>query len=109
MFSSIKKPEKKELIIPLISKNRWRVPEKAVDQSLVKLEPPEESDLDKQAANEIIQETLKAVEGWEKRGNERFPANIEIPLFMQNRVPSGFETDEKVDVTLRADQVTLNS
>jgi hypothetical protein len=25
---------------------------------------------------------------------------------MQNRVPSGFETDEKVDVSLRADQVS---
>jgi G patch domain/KOW motif-containing protein len=60
--------------------------------------------LDKQAEKEILQETLKAVDGWENRGNG-VPSNIDIPLFMQNRVPSGFETDEKVDVSLRADQV----
>ena len=44
------------------------------------------------------------VDGWENRGNG-VPSNIDIPLFMQNRVPSGFETDEKVDVSLRAEQV----
>lgn len=62
------------------------------------------SELDKLAAQEILKETSQAVDGWENRGNG-VPSNIQIPLFMQNRVPSGFETDEKVDVALRADQV----
>uniref|UniRef100_A0A0P5MGM2 G patch domain and KOW motifs-containing protein n=1 Tax=Daphnia magna TaxID=35525 RepID=A0A0P5MGM2_9CRUS len=101
---SVKKPKKKELVIPLISKNRWRIPGTANDGKAENLEP---SELDKQAENEILQETLKAVDGWENRGNG-VPSNIDIPLFMQNRVPSGFETDEKVDVTLRADQSTLD-
>lgn len=99
-FRSIKKAPKKELIIPLITKNRWRTPGKDTKE-----ETTEASDLDKQAENEILQETLKAVDGWENRGNG-VPSNIDIPLFMQNRVPSGFETDEKVDVSLRADQVS---
>jgi G patch domain/KOW motif-containing protein len=98
-FRSIKKAPKKELVIPLITKNRWRTP-----GSDTKTENTEASDLDKQAEKEILQETLKAVDGWENRGNG-VPSNIDIPLFMQNRVPSGFETDEKVDVSLRADQV----
>jgi G patch domain/KOW motif-containing protein len=98
-FRSIKKAPKKELVIPLITKNRWRTP-----GNDTKTENTEASDLDKQAEKEILQETLKAVDGWENRGNG-VPSNIDIPLFMQNRVPSGFETDEKVDVSLRADQV----
>ena len=100
-YRSIKKAPKKELIIPLITKNRWRTPGKDTKE-----ETTETSDLDKQAENEILQETLKAVDGWENRGNG-VPSNIDIPLFMQNRVPSGFETDEKVDVSLRADQVPI--
>ncbi len=103
LFRSIKKAKKKELVIPLITKNRWRTPGSSGNDS-VKVEPTEESELDKQAANEILEETLKAVDGWENRGNG-VPSNIDIPLFMQNRVPSGFETDEKVDVSLRAEQV----
>ncbi|XP_046651868.1 G-patch domain and KOW motifs-containing protein-like [Daphnia pulicaria] len=99
---SIKKAPKKELVIPLITKNRWRTP-----GNDTKTENTEASDLDKQAEKEILQETLKAVDGWENRGNG-VPSNIDIPLFMQNRVPSGFETDEKVDVSLRADQSTLD-
>ncbi len=97
---SIKRAPKKELVIPLITKNRWRTP-----GNDTKTENTEASDLDKQAETEILQETLKAVDGWENRGNGCVPSNIDIPLFMQNRVPSGFETDEKVDVSLRADQV----
>lgn len=102
----MKKPEKKELVIPLITKNRWRLPAPSKTGSEDAPAPSDESTskLDELAAQEIIQETLKANENWEGKLTG-VPANIEIPLFMQNRVPSGFETDEKVDVSLRADQV----
>ena len=94
-------------MIPLISRNRWRHPETPSIPD-IKQEKLEDSELDKQAANEIIEETLKAVDSWEQRNNG-VPSNIAIPLFMQNRVPSGFETDEKVDVSLRAEQVIVHS
>merc|ERR1712071_172083 len=58
------------------------------------------------AAEEIIKETREASEGWENRGNSTSSA-LEIPLFMQNQIPSGYETDNKVDVSLRPDQSTL--
>ena len=103
--SSIKKPEKKELVIPLIRQNRWRMPAmpKTAEDGTPAVQS-EASQLEDLAAQEIIQETQKANEGWESKLTG-VPANIEIPLFMQNRVPSGFETDEKVDVSLRADAV----
>jgi len=28
-----------------------------------------------------------------------------IPLLLQNRIPDGFETDDKLDVSLRAEEV----
>ena len=30
-----------------------------------------------------------------------------VPLLMQNKVPDGFETDDKLDVSLRPDEVRL--
>lgn len=69
-------------------------------------EHTELSDLDKEAAKEILEETRKANENLENRGTDGVPSNIEIPLFMRNRVPDGFETDEKVDVSLRAEEVS---
>lgn len=98
---TVKRQEKKELIIPLISRNRWRLPDKTTEEDAAPVKP---DDLTLQAAQEIIQETQRAAEGWDKRG-DGVASNIEIPLFMQNRVPSGFETNDKVDVSLRADQV----
>lgn len=103
---SVKREKKKELVIPLITKNRWRLPAgsgetKADDTTTNSSNAP---NLEELAAREIMEETQKATDGWENRGNG-VPSNIEIPLFMQNRVPSGFETDDKIDVSLRADQV----
>jgi len=31
--------------------------------------------------------------------------NLTIPLLMRNKVPDGFETDDRLDVTLRPDEV----
>lgn len=33
-------------------------------------------------------------------------ADIAIPLLMQNKVPEGFETDDKLDVSLRPSEVS---
>jgi len=32
-------------------------------------------------------------------------ANLTIPLLMKNRIPDGFETDDRLDVSLRPDEV----
>ena len=97
---SVKKEKKKELVIPLITKNRWRLP--GTGEANETNDPP--VNLEEQAAREIMEETQKMTDGWENRGNG-VTSNVEIPLFMQNRVPTGFETDEKIDVSLRAEQV----
>jgi len=31
--------------------------------------------------------------------------NLTIPLLMRNKVPEGFETDDRLDVSLRPDEV----
>merc|ERR1712136_479624 len=95
---TFKKPKKKELVIPLITKNRWRVPDARVSNGGCPNEDTQH--LETLAAEEIIKETQEASQGWENRGNSA-SSTLEIPLFMQNRVPSGYETDNKVDVTLR--------
>ena len=33
--------------------------------------------------------------------------SLTIPLLMRNKVPDGFETDDRLDVTLRPDEVCL--
>ena len=104
---SVKREKKKELVIPLITKNRWRLPAGSGEtKDATDTTASDAPNLEELAAREIMEETQKATEGWESRGNG-VPSNIEIPLFMQNRVPSGFETDDKIDVSLRADQVYI--
>ena len=34
--------------------------------------------------------------------------NLTIPLLMRNKVPEGFETDDRLDVSLRPDEVRVN-
>jgi len=101
---TFKEPKKKELVIPLITKNRWRIPDASVSND--KAHDEETKSLEALAAEEIIKETREASEGWENRGNST-SSTLEIPLFMQNQIPSGYETDNKVDVSLRPDQSTL--
>jgi len=101
---TFKKPKKKELVIPLINRNRWRLPDASVSNEGQVNEGSQH--LETLAAEEIIKETREASEDWDNRGNP-VSSKLEIPLFMQNRVPSGYETDSKVDVTLRAEQSTL--
>lgn len=34
-------------------------------------------------------------------------SNVSIPILMQNKVPEGYETDEKLNVNLRPQEVCL--
>ena len=43
-------------------------------------------------------------EEWESRGDNTDRGMV-VPLLMQNKVPDGFETDEKLDVQLRPEGV----
>jgi len=51
----------------------------------------------------LFSDTEKQKESWETRG--KVDPNLEIPLLMQNKVPDGYETDDRLDVSLRPDEV----
>ena len=98
------KPTKSEYIIPLIKQNNWRgAPaeihhvSKKSSKSDVTSETP--TNLDDLAANEIIRETKRYNEDWDDRG--KTDSSISIPLLMQNKVPDGFESDDRLDVSIR--------
>ncbi|XP_059172285.1 G-patch domain and KOW motifs-containing protein-like [Physella acuta] len=96
-----------ELVIPLIKQNNWRVEGSRLkgpsSKTLeTKIDSLVSESLDAQAAKEILQESAKYNETWEDRGTEN--TNISIPLLMQNKIPQGFETDEKLNVELRPDE-----
>ncbi|WAR26957.1 GPKOW-like protein [Mya arenaria] len=83
--SSKPKQEKKEIVIPLIKTNNWKTNHlKAANNGL-----------DSQAAS-------ARQESWETRG--AVDTDLAIPLLMQNQVPEGFETDDRLDVSLRPDE-----
>ncbi|XP_078520651.1 G-patch domain and KOW motifs-containing protein [Lissotriton helveticus] len=95
----------KELIIPLIQKNRWSKAEHPP-------RPQTEGEQDKrpvdgvlsQAVKELIEESRRSQDIWEN--GEKVDLNMTIPLLMQNRVPDGFEDGDKVDVSLRPESAT---
>ncbi|KAL8580361.1 hypothetical protein ACOMHN_037460 [Nucella lapillus] len=95
--STVPKPKENEpYVIPLIKKNRWRENEKRFTD-VKDLDP---NDIDQQAAREVLEESAKYQEAWED-GDDKPDPNLAIPLLMQNKVPDGFETDDKLDVALR--------
>lgn len=101
------KNQELDLVIPLIKQNNWRGEGSRLKvRSSATLETKIDSlvseSLDAQAAKEILQESAKYNETWDDRGNEN--TNISIPLLMQNKIPQGFETEEKLDVALRPDE-----
>lgn len=53
----------------------------------------------------LFLESKERNDQWEKR--EFKNDSITIPLIMQNKVPEGYETDEKMDVSLRPEESTL--
>ena len=52
-----------------------------------------------------ISDAAKQNEDWDSSG--KVDPNLQIPLLMQNKIPDGFETDDKLDVSLRPDEVVL--
>ena len=50
-----------------------------------------------------ISDAAKQNEDWDSSG--KVDPNLQIPLLMQNKIPDGFETDDKLDVSLRPDEV----
>ncbi|XP_030641044.1 G-patch domain and KOW motifs-containing protein [Chanos chanos] len=101
----VEKP--KELIIPLINKNRWYRPDgvkqgEKEDNSKFPLE--EQDSVESQAVRELIEESQRQLEQW-KNGPQSDP-NLAIPLLMQNQVPKGFEDGDRVRVDLRPESST---
>uniref|UniRef100_A0A672TDE1 G-patch domain and KOW motifs-containing protein n=1 Tax=Sinocyclocheilus grahami TaxID=75366 RepID=A0A672TDE1_SINGR len=97
----VEKP--KELVIPLIHKNRWyrqdaEREDKSRDPSQQEQEQ-EQDTVESQAVKELIEESQKHQERW-KNGSQMDP-NFAIPLLMQNQAPQGFEDGDKVKVDLR--------
>ncbi|KAL4622594.1 G patch domain and KOW motifs-containing protein [Arapaima gigas] len=101
----VEKP--KELIIPLITKNRWyrkenvaKFPEEARASTISE----EQDSVESQAVRELIEESQKHLEKWQN-GSQADP-NLTIPLLMQNQVPKGFEDGDHVKVDLRPESST---
>uniref|UniRef100_A0A672S0C1 G-patch domain and KOW motifs-containing protein n=1 Tax=Sinocyclocheilus grahami TaxID=75366 RepID=A0A672S0C1_SINGR len=102
----VEKP--KELVIPLIHKNRWyrqdaERGDKSRDPSQQEQEQ-EQDTVESQAVKELIEESQKHQERW-KNGPQMDP-NFAIPLLMQNQAPQGFEDGDKVNVDLRPESST---
>ncbi|XP_018424635.1 PREDICTED: G patch domain and KOW motifs-containing protein [Nanorana parkeri] len=103
-------PVSKPLVIPLIQKNRWSLQSKTKDQSenggpqaaaAVVVEEEEDAVLT-QAVQELIAESRKSEQNDSEAGQ-----TISIPLLMQNRVPTGFEDGDKVNVDLRPESAEV--
>uniref|UniRef100_A0A8C5MRU1 G-patch domain and KOW motifs-containing protein n=1 Tax=Leptobrachium leishanense TaxID=445787 RepID=A0A8C5MRU1_9ANUR len=87
-------PAPKELVIPLIHKNKWTLSSKENPQDG---SPKTEDDkVLSQAVQELIDESRRTQEN----GSD-LAEKASIPILMQNRVPDGYEDGEKVDVRLR--------
>ncbi|KAJ3586678.1 hypothetical protein NHX12_013074 [Muraenolepis orangiensis] len=100
----------KELIIPLIQKNRWcdrRDNATRDDKNEAKplLGPPEDDSVESQAVKELIEDSQRQQEKWQNGPQPVF--DLSIPLLMQNQVPQGFEDGDKVKVDLRPESNTF--
>ncbi|XP_077571695.1 G-patch domain and KOW motifs-containing protein [Stigmatopora nigra] len=95
-----------ERVIPVILKNRWRVPERA-DTDLGKNgqrlngdggdhDEDRQDSMEALAVKELIEDSRKKLE--ERRPGDDLAA---IPLLAQNKTPDGFEDGERLNVELR--------
>ena len=57
-----------------------------------------------QSCDIFITEAAAKNEDWNDRGGTK-DRGYAIPLLMQNKVPEGYETDDKLNVELRAEEV----
>jgi len=109
---TIVQKKEEELVIPLISKNNWRTSdkkEKNLDEKKIEKEGKNDEQnltIKQLAARELIEDSKRQLEEW--RSGESGPEINEVPLILKNAVPEGFETDENLDVSLRAEQSSLD-
>ncbi|KAM7411435.1 hypothetical protein PAMA_021434 [Pampus argenteus] len=100
----------KELIIPLIQKNRWHVPDQANHSKGRGGKTPEatrETDsVESQAVKELIEDSRRQLDQWQNGTQTESNPNLSIPLLMQNKVPDGFEDGDHVKVDLRPESAT---
>ncbi|TKS76868.1 G patch domain and KOW motifs-containing protein [Collichthys lucidus] len=110
-LQSTKPSEKpKELIIPLIQKNRWHKTDRAgqSEKSGGKTqETAQDNDsVDSQAVKELIEDSRRQLEEWQNGPQSERNLNLSIPLLLQNKVPDGFEDGDQVKVDLRPESST---
>uniref|UniRef100_A0AAQ5Y1D5 G-patch domain and KOW motifs-containing protein n=1 Tax=Amphiprion ocellaris TaxID=80972 RepID=A0AAQ5Y1D5_AMPOC len=107
-LQSSKPSEKpKELIIPLIQKNRWHKPDRAAQTDGSGGKTTQDCDsVESQAVKELIEDSRRQLELWENGPQSDSNLNLSIPLLMQNKVPEGFEDGDHVNVGLRPESST---
>ncbi|XP_069560388.1 G-patch domain and KOW motifs-containing protein [Brachyistius frenatus] len=100
----------KELVIPLIQKNRWHRPDRAGHSAGNEGKSPEKSQdndsVESQAVKELIEDSRRQLELWNNGPQTDGNPNLSIPLLMQNKVPDGFEDGDHVKVDLRPESST---
>ncbi|XP_059189278.1 G-patch domain and KOW motifs-containing protein [Centropristis striata] len=110
-LQSSKPSEKpKELIIPLIQKNRWHRRDQAGQSEARAGKTPEttqgDDSVETRAIKELIEDSRRQLEEWQNGPQSAINPNLAIPLLMQNKVPDGFEDGDQVKVDLRPESST---
>ncbi|XP_012731102.2 G-patch domain and KOW motifs-containing protein [Fundulus heteroclitus] len=107
-LQSSKPTEKpKELIIPLIQKNRWKGAAQSGEGTGKAEAPAQDRDsVESQAVKELIEDSRRQLELWQNGPQPERNLNLSIPLLMQNKVPEGFEDGDRVKVDLRPEPST---
>ncbi|KAM9785722.1 G-patch domain and KOW motifs-containing protein [Neosynchiropus ocellatus] len=110
-FQSIKTSEQpKELIIPLIKKNRWHKADQSNQSEQNGEEKARKSDnndsMESQAVKELIEDSRRQLDLWQNGPQTETNLNLSIPLLMQNKVPDGFEDGDHIKVDLRPESST---
>ncbi|XP_068605940.1 G-patch domain and KOW motifs-containing protein [Brachionichthys hirsutus] len=104
----VEKP--KELIIPLIQKNRWHKPDPAGHSEgsggKAQEQTQDGDSVDSQAVKELIEDSRRQLEQWQNGPQSELNPNLSIPLLMQNKVPDGFEDGDQIKVDLRPESST---
>ncbi|TSL97333.1 G patch domain and KOW motifs-containing protein [Bagarius yarrelli] len=101
---------KKDLVIPLIQKNRLYGKESVKLENVKKNDGKEASSgqqqdsVESQAIKELIEESQKLQERWEN-GTE-VDQNLFIPMLMQNKLLNDFESGDRIKVDLRPEEST---
>ncbi|XP_026223003.1 G-patch domain and KOW motifs-containing protein [Anabas testudineus] len=110
-LQSTKPSEKpKELIIPLIQRNRWYKADRTGQDEGTgdkTQETTQDNDsVESQAVKELIEDSRRQLEQWQNGPQSESNLNLAIPLLMQNKVPEGFEDGDHVKVDLRPESST---